>query len=145
MDVAVIAAGVPIRFSRSQGAQSLGVTRLPRFTFHDTGLRARTSDCVSLVANFRESQPQEGSAVDERMAIAARHAMQGLAEYDSGETRSGLEQVAQAMRLGHECFERWGLVPASARVLREDLLAQGALGARITGAGGGGMIVALWS
>ena len=49
MDIAAIATGEPIEFARDRGARPLGLSVLPRFTFHDTGLRARTSDCVAHV------------------------------------------------------------------------------------------------
>ena len=82
--------------------------------------------------------------LDEAMGSASRDATEGLLNYDAGNTTHGLKLIAQAMSKARECFYSWGLVPKEAEHLEEDLMAQGALAVKLTGAGGGGMIVALW-
>jgi mevalonate kinase len=144
MDVAAIISGEPISFMRGQAPKTLGVKRLPKFTFHDTNLRARTSDCVLKVETFREENPTLAMRIDEQMGTASRLAMEGLIAYDSGRTEEGLRVLARAMKMGQDCFYAWELVPGAGKRIEEELLAQGALAAKITGAGGGGMIVALW-
>jgi mevalonate kinase len=144
MDVAVISAREPIAFTISQGIRKMGVTRLPRFTFHDTGLRSRTVDCVTKVQAFREQQPTLGAKIDERMELASRWAMEGLAAYDDQDSRLGLTRIANAMSHARDCFYSWDLVPAGVQALEESLLKQGARSVKLTGAGGGGMVVALW-
>jgi mevalonate kinase len=149
MDVAVIVAGQPISFtmkgSEKAGPQVIGVTKLPKFTFHDTGLRARTSECVAKVEAFRQSNPALGAKLDEQMSAASKMALEGLIQYDSSPSQQALEVVAHAMRNAQECYESWQLVPAEARALQEKLLSEGALATKITGAGDGGMLVALWA
>jgi mevalonate kinase len=49
------------------------------------------------------------------------------------------------MAWSQECFEGWGLLPPEAKALARELKAQGALATKLTGAGSGGMIVALWA
>jgi mevalonate kinase len=144
MDVAVIAANDPISFSMEKGMRSLGVKKLPRFTFHDTGLRSRTSECVLKVEAFRESCPAQASQIDDSMATASRLAMEGLIQYDSNRTLDGLNLIQKAMLQARECFYSWNLVPEEACHAEEQLLKQGALAVKLTGAGGGGMLVALW-
>jgi mevalonate kinase len=147
MDIAVILAGEPISFVMGKGAggaRSLGVRKLPRFTFHDTGLRSRTSDCVAAVREMHERSPAFAMGIDEAMSGASRLAMEGLIRYDGGDRVAALEILARAIRAAHECFVDWRQVPAEAERLRESLLSQGALAAKLTGAGGGGMMVALW-
>lgn len=147
MDVAVIASGEPISFKMPKGDSGitkLGIKRLPRFTFHDTGLRARTSDCVLKVERFREEDPLLAMRVDEQMGAASRKALEGLITYDASPNSKALEVIAAGMRLAQECFYSWQLIPGEAKRLEEDLMARGALAAKITGAGGGGMLVALW-
>jgi mevalonate kinase len=145
MDVAVCLADAPVRFVRGGEPQPLELRRLPRFTFHDTALRARTSDCVARVGAFQTAQLELGRRTDELMAEASAAAVEGLRLYDAGESGTGLERIARAMSLSHECFERWDLVPPEARALRQELLQRGALAAKLTGAGCGGMVVALWA
>lgn len=144
MDIAVILAGEPVRFLRGQNAVPLGIRRLPKFTFHDTGLRARTSLCVAQVEVYLREHAERGAYLDQLMGCASREAEEGLSLYGSGQSGEGLRLIAQAMARGQQCFEAWGLFPDSVRGLRQDLLERGALAAKLTGAGGGGMLVALW-
>jgi mevalonate kinase len=144
VDVAVALVGKPISFVAEKGYQDLGIKKLPRFTFHDTGLRTRTSECVYRVETLREENPVLGMEIDEKMGHAARSAMEGLVSFDQGRKEAGLQKLALGMHLAQECFYSWMLVPGDARRIEETLLAQGALGAKMTGAGGGGFVVALW-
>jgi mevalonate kinase len=144
MDVAVVSAGEPIAFGIERGARPLGVKKLPKFTFHDTGLRARTSECVYRVERLREEMPVQGVKADEVMGTASRLAMEGLSLFDRGASAEGIEQIARAMMQARECFYGWGLVPGEAKRIEDELLAQGAKAVKLTGAGGGGFVVALW-
>jgi mevalonate kinase len=147
MDVAVINADEAISFSLT-GVSPLGIKNLPRFTFHDTELRARTSDCVLQVGKLRESDPAKAMRLDEAMGTASRLAMEGLIRFDNttdlARGAEGLALVARAMREAQECYYSWDLVPAEARDMEKKLLSEGALAVKMTGAGGGGMLVALW-
>lgn len=145
MDIAVISAEAPVRFTMAAGPQSLGVKRLPKFTFHDTGVRARTSDCIQKVEALRETQPQFARGADEAMSEASRLAIEGLTRFGEGSENEGLAVLARSIRKAQECFEAWDLVPSEARALERDLVSRGALAAKMTGAGGGGMMVALWN
>jgi mevalonate kinase len=144
MDVAVISAGEAVSFVRGSEVVPLGIKRLPVFTFHDTGLRSRTSDCVLKVEKFKEANPLSGVQVDDAMATASRLAMEGLILFNSGESEQGLFLLSESMRKSQECFYFWGLVPDTVQQLEKQLLAEGALAVKVTGAGGGGMLVALW-
>jgi mevalonate kinase len=137
MDIAAVSACGPISFVMNRGAERLNIKRLPNFTFHDTGLRTRTSDCVAKVQDFFEKNPILGKQTDALMHDAACEAIDGLTRYD-------LVCVAKAMQKAQECFSVWGLVPPSVKSLEEELRARGALGVKLTGAGGGGFLVALW-
>ena len=143
MDVAAISAAEPISFVIGQGSAPVGVSRLPRFTFHDTGLRSQTRDCVAKVQAF-QADGSLGKSVDEKMAAATGLALNGLKNYSKGNCDAGLAQIQKAMNLAQECFVAWGLVPDAARALETQLLSQGALAVKLTGAGGGGFCVALW-
>jgi mevalonate kinase len=143
MDVAVINADEPISFSL-KGASSLGVRKLPNFTFHDTDLRAKTSDCVMKVNQLRERDPVLGARLDDAMGAASRLAMEGLVLFDQKPGPTALELVSQSMRKAQECYYAWDLMPEEAKALEARLLSEGALAVKMTGAGGGGMLVALW-
>jgi mevalonate kinase len=150
MDVAAIVAGEPISFNMKgtmkgdAGASPLGVQKLPRFTFHDTGLRAKTSECVAKVEKLRDKDPVLATKLDEQMSAASKLAREGLVRYNAHPSREALDMIASAMRHAQECFYSWQLIPPQAQKLQDELVAQGALATKITGAGDGGMIVALW-
>ncbi len=142
MDVAVAQEGSPILYRMGHPIERLAFTKLPHFTFHDTGLRAKTQECVAQVERFRVENPQRGRALDAQMGEATQVILRGIAEFqrDSG----SLSQIAQGMTLGSACFDEWGLKPSAISELERRLRLEGALATKLTGAGGGGMVVALW-
>jgi mevalonate kinase len=144
MDVATILSATPISFVMGRGPLPLGIRRTPRFTFHDTNFRCRTSDAVLQVSKFNEDFAILGSQTDRAMGISAQWATEGLVRYDAGDSARGLELIGRAMKQAHECFTAWKLVPRGVETLLEGLYAQGAIAAKLTGAGGGGFVVALW-
>ena len=147
MDVAVIASQTPISFRMNQGVEGirrLEVKRLPYFTFHDTGIRSSTRDCIAQVNSYRKEQPEQAVISDQRMGDASLKAVEGLKKFDQGETQEALGLLTQAIQDAQKSFYDWQLVPESARALEQELYAQGALAVKLTGAGGGGMMVALW-
>ena len=148
MDVAVIASQMPIAFRSAQGLsgiQKLDVSNLPRFTFHDTGVRSRTRDCIEQVERFRKEHPHEASSSDEKMGQASLLAMEGLRKFHCGQQQEAFALLKKAIVDAQACFYEWGLVPQEARQLEQDLYAQGACAVKLTGAGGGGMMIALWT
>ncbi len=144
MDVAVTAAGEPITFTIAGGAKTLGVRKLPKFTFHDTGLRSRTSDCVHQVQSLREDRPHFAMKIDEQMSQASRLATEGLIRYQQ-DHQTALEILTQSMNLSRDAFQSWGLSRPEVESVEQDLLESGALAVKMTGSGAGGFVVALWS
>jgi mevalonate kinase len=143
MDVAAVAAGEPIEYSMEGGAAPLGVTRLPEFRFHDTGLRASTSDCVELVNRWVEQNPDAAVRLDQEMNGASELARSALQSFAAG-SEDALVDLARAMRIGQSCFEEWGLVTSEMLDQIEDIEDEGALAVKLTGAGKGGFLVSLW-
>jgi mevalonate kinase len=142
MDIAVILSDEPISYIRGRGPKALGIKKLPRFTFHDTTKRCRTNECIYRVEKIMEDDAALGRDIDEKMNQASRKIMEGLVRFDTDGT--GIEQIREGMKMGQECFYEWRLVPGEAKRLEESLYNQGALAVKITGAGGGGMLAALW-
>jgi mevalonate kinase len=143
MDIAAIAAGQAISYIQGQGSRILGIRRFPKFTLHDTELRSKTSECVGHVQEFRKRYPSEGKLLDRQMEQASQWAEEGLIHYSEGKLELGLDLIQKSMLQSYSCFSSWGLVPTAADTLARDLYAQGALAVRMTGAGRGGMMVAL--
>ncbi|MEK6705532.1 MAG: hypothetical protein AABZ06_07070 [Bdellovibrionota bacterium] len=144
MDVASVISGEPIVFTKGSKPEHIGITKMPRFTFYDSGRRVPTKQCVSSVESLFDTNRDLAQSLDERMGQATNYAVDGLIRYNNGDVRDGLVFIARAMSISHECFSAWGLVPTEAARVISGVLGDGALAAKLTGAGGGGMVVALW-
>jgi mevalonate kinase len=92
--------------------------------------------------------PISAIRADESMSRASRLVLEGLAHFDRISAPGALDQalglIAQGMKAAHESFLIWALVPGKVQRDIEALYRQGALAVKLTGAGGGGFLVALW-
>lgn len=143
MDVAAVVSGLqaggPILFTPGQTPLHMESSwDLNRFvSFVDTGVRTSTRKAIAHVQEQGLSSVAEGDALMAQAADLAQAALhQPLA--------AGLEQIARSMALTMEAYRKWGLLPPGTEELLVELKCQGALGARLTGAGLGGFLVALW-
>jgi mevalonate kinase len=145
MDVSAIAAGSsPILYSIDQGASLISpLGTVPRFELYDSGKRGSTKECIQKVKHWQQSMPHLVEHYDDQMNDATRLAHQALLNF-SMKPRESEDQLAIAMTLGQKCFETWGLVSPDLIEQKHDLLKQGALAVKLTGAGLGGFWIALW-
>jgi mevalonate kinase len=145
MDVSAIASGTfPILYSIEKRARiiaPLGV--LPKFELYDSGKRGQTKECIQKVKHWQQSMPHLVNHYDDQMGEATRIAYEALLGF-SKSPRESEAQLAHAMNLAQQCFETWGLVTPELIQQKYELLKQGALGVKLTGAGLGGFWVALW-
>jgi mevalonate kinase len=146
MDIAAVMANSPILFEKGSSPRTLKLGKIPSFTLHDTGLRSSTAACISRVSEFIMRNPLKSVSIDRAMDAAAYKALSGLLAYGRGDDRAGLEAIADGMRMALDCFSAssWNLLQAAEERLINSLLAQGALAAKPTGSGGGGLVLALW-
>ena len=82
-----------------------------------------------------------GSAFNLRSFL---HGLPGVDKVGVEARAAALDALKEAMDGGLECYRQWGLVPEPAQDIIASLRARGARAVRLTGAGGGGFIVALW-
>lgn len=144
MDVNAIVHGAPILFSMAQGPRPLsGLQRMPRFEFYDSGIRGSTRDCIERVRQWQQVHPHLIEEIDGQMREATRVACEGLERYQS-DPNEGEAQIQKAMEMAQGCLETWGLVTPELLGQKYDLLKQGALAVKLTGAGLGGFWIALW-
>lgn len=146
LDIAVVASRSPILYRRKTSPQKLELNSLPRFTFHDSGVRMATKDCIAKVASFLSNSDSLGATYDHKMGACSATILNALTEYSnhSEKRERAAAALALAMNEAQECFYAWGLVPDEAKVLEKQLREQGAKGVKLTGAGGGGFLVAFW-
>ena len=111
--------------------------------------RASPLEISRRVELLREEDPVSAIRADELMGRASRQILEGLSRFDraggaTGGDGEALRLVADGMKSAHEAFLVWSLVPGKVQRELEDLQRRGALAVKLTGAGGGGFLVALW-
>jgi mevalonate kinase len=145
MDISAIAAHThPILYSMDRGAQLIApLGALPRFELYDSGKRGSTKECVQKVKHWQQTMPHLVDHYDDQMAESTRIAHEALLGFSKNQ-RDSEQKLAEAMKLAQQCFETWGLVTPELMEQKHELLKQGALAVKLTGAGLGGFWVALW-
>ena len=138
MDIAGVSSDGPILFQQGKAVENLPLAQPLHLTLHDTGLRASTRRCVQQVAELARTDPAKGRRIDQQMGEAARQATDALRSVEP------LQALGRAMNLAHNCYQQWDLSPAPVEELRQQLKQAGALGVKLTGSGGGGIMIALW-
>ncbi|MCI2957417.1 mevalonate kinase [Agromyces atrinae] len=136
--------GLDARATREPGPilfESGAVTRLDvrfggAFVIADTGIRGSTKDAVDDVGAFVRVEPVRSAVLLDRLEALTRDAAVDLASDrrgELGERMTEAQRILTELGAGHEAIDR--LVDAARR--------GGALGAKLTGGGQGGCIVAL--
>lgn len=127
--------GGALRYERARGFERFGVEELP-LIIGDSGRRRSTGALVARVRRIRERYPDIIEAIIEAIAR--------LSEEGYGALRRGdLKRVGELMNMDHGLLSALGVsTPELDRMVNAARTA-GALGAKLTGAGGGGCIVAL--
>jgi mevalonate kinase len=148
MDVNAIAYAQPILYSlnsesREQKAEVLNQVCMPKFKLYDSGKRGQTKECIEQVNAWMKGQGENSIRYDAQMHEATQMARHALHEFADHPERS-LENLAKAMNLAQNCFETWGLITPELMTQKQELLKQGALAVKLTGAGLGGFWIALW-
>jgi mevalonate kinase len=106
------------------------------FAVADTGVRSPTRDAVAGVREFVDADPDRGSELLERLAVLTRAAALDLGQgriADLGTRLDAAQEALDALGVGHPAIDRL-LVAARAA---------GAAGAKLTGAGRGGCVIAV--
>jgi len=136
IDPAISTFGGTLLFQMDTGFKPLDVRMDIPLVIGDTGIERSTRVQVEKVREIREKYPQ----VVEPMMLAAREtvlrAMEALKEND-------LETLGELMNINHALLYGIGVSDESLEWLASAARKAGALGAKLTGAGGGGCMIAL--
>jgi mevalonate kinase len=125
-----------------QGAAALGggwyrlSGRVPGLVVAVAGPRASTAEMVMRVAEFRKRRPREAEAIFDAISACLQRGLVALA----GEDYSAL---GEELSKNHRLLQQLGLSCEKQDELVRLALQAGAYGAKITGAGGGGAVIAL--
>jgi len=129
---AAVLGGV-IGFDRKAGARPVRVGRDLSLCVGISGPRAPTRQMVEL---FQQQLDARGSAVLERIGELVRGAERALAEGDRA-------RLGELMDLNHRELAAMGVSTPVLDAMCSAARGAGALGAKLTGAGGGGCVIAL--
>ena len=136
LDTAVVAFEQPISFVKGQAPRSIHLSpdQTWKFVLIDSGMRASTKVMIQQVAGFFQ-----GSGGSQR--VEACHAF--AAQVEQGLQEGNLLQVASAMQEAQQMLAAAGTMTSILREIQQAAVEIGVLAAKITGAGGGGCILAL--
>ncbi|HBL17557.1 MAG: mevalonate kinase [Elusimicrobia bacterium GWA2_69_24] len=137
IDNTVIAMGVPILFRKGRGAECLDAPEEPLFlVIGYTGIRHSTRAVIAEVARARAAEPAKYDALFAEIGALALKGADALPRGHAGELGELMNKTQELLRqVGVSCPELEALVTAARGA--------GALGAKLTGAGRGGCMVAV--
>ena len=136
VDVAAAMSGGCSRFTRAQGAESVAVGEALSLCVGLSGLRSATSDMVARVAQLRDREPDRvARSVEQIGSLVDR----GVTAVEQGDGRA----LGKLMDLNQRLLAQLDVSSPTLEQLCLCARGAGALGAKLTGAGGGGAVVAL--
>ncbi len=138
VDVAVALTNQGIEFQKPDLIRAFRPSWIPFFYLSYCGKRGVTANCVRRVQEFIEKAPAMGRMVDEDMQRSVDIAKKALNE------EAQVSKLITALHLAESCFERWSLIGEKLREHISFLRQKGALAAKPTGSGDGGVVLSLW-
>ncbi|MFQ6085962.1 MAG: mevalonate kinase [Candidatus Bathyarchaeia archaeon] len=136
IDQTISTFGGTIRYERDKGITDLGVIHSLPLVIGNTGILRSTGDLVAMVRGFRDEDPERF----QRLLIRARQISENAVE---ALHRNDLERLGQLMNQNQELLDAIGASHKALDKAIEAARESGALGAKLTGAGGGGCMIAL--
>jgi mevalonate kinase len=135
LDASVALGGGMVAFSRSKGPRPISVEIPPVLVFHS----GEQGDTRAMVSRFAKRLVESGDEGRTRLREIYSLVEQGISALKNGD----LESLGRAMNESHRLLDWFGMsTPALDRIV-DSAMEAGALGAKLTGAGGGGCVVAL--
>lgn len=128
--------GGVMRYSKDGGYQKINAGKQLRLVVGNTGILHSTGRLVERVSKFRESNPKEFRSLSEKAEGICANAFQAI-------ELGNIETLGQLMTKNQQLLRQIDVSHSKAELLITLSLQAGALGAKITGAGGGGAVIAL--
>ena len=135
IDNTVITHEQPIFFSKGKKAKTLKLAQPLSFVLADSGKRSSTKETVAAVRQRYDADPNSYQACFEEMGTIARAARAALA---SGENK----RLGELMQRNHELLQEIGVSSPSLDRLVKAAVHAGVAGAKLSGAGLGGHVIA---
>lgn len=139
-DIAAVMSENGIRFSQNEEIYSIKPSWKPNWTLSYSGKPSATALSVKKVKELWLSNPKLAQAIDDDMERSVKIAEKAL----SIPADEGFSYLKEAIEIGRNCFERWGLIEEHLERHINQLLDKGAVAAKPIGSGQGGFVVSLW-
>jgi mevalonate kinase len=136
IDNTVITTGMPVFFVREQPIEQLDVPQPFIIVIGDTGVRSPTAIAVADVRQHWEAKPAEYERIFQAIGEIARSAR---ATIEQGKP----EKLGALMAANHSCLQKLGVSSPQLDGLVNSAQDAGALGAKLSGGGRGGNMIAL--
>jgi len=136
VDQATVTYGGLISYRKGKVNDKLRVTKPPLMIIGNTGKRRSTGEFVGRVTRLRETQPNEYGKIASEAQMIADKAAEWLATDQP-------EKLGALMNENQRLLESVGVSSPELETLISAARAAGALGAKLTGGGGGGCMIAL--
>jgi mevalonate kinase len=136
IDAQVIVRETPLWFHRSQGVRALPLPQPLHLLVADTGLAAVTRTQVEIVADCLNAEPEKAQTWIREIGDLVQRAESCLA-------LNQIEPLGVLLNRNHELLIQLGVSHPRLNELCATARQAGALGAKLSGAGGGGVMVAL--
>lgn len=139
IDNTVSTYGGLLSFKRREGKNEIEKIPLEKpieIVLADTGIFHDTTEIVEMVRNNKEKEPEKYERIFKEYSELVKEGRKALEE-------KNLEKVGELMSKNHELLKEIGVSCKELDLLVETALKNGALGAKLTGAGVGGSIIAL--
>jgi len=136
VDVATVVRAQPILFRRGEVPAPVPLRGRFDLWIVDTGVRSQTGDVVSDVARLRERDPDRFTTSNVQIATSVEQALAALREGDVG-------ALGQAMYTAMRGLRGIGVSHPAVEAVVDAATARGAAGAKLSGAGRGGVVLVL--
>lgn len=136
IDAAVVGGERPLYYRKGMPFVSFKINLDAYLVVGDTGREGQTREAVEGVRQFIESKPDEGMELIKELGNLTRLARKSIEDKDA-------EKLGKAMFKAHIILDKLGVSNDKLNFLVSKALDCGALGAKLTGGGRGGCMIAL--
>jgi mevalonate kinase len=128
--------GGVMRYERVAGFERFKLEEVPHFVIGNTRRKRSTRMMVEGVKELRDRNPSVVDAIIDAISVVSKEGFNAFMKGDS-------PKVGELMNINHGLLSALGVSTSELDVLVYAARREGALGAKLTGAGGGGCMIAL--
>lgn len=136
IDAMITSRGEPLLYIRNQPFKPFEISIGGYLIVGDTGVKGKTKEAVEAVAKFIEKTPEEGRSLIKELGLITRTGMEKIKE-------KNINDFGQLMFKAHQILIEIGVSDSNLNTLVDTAVENGALGAKLTGGGRGGCMIAL--